>query len=124
LGGQALEGEFLARTLLTAELTGLTGCESLIAIMLGRLQMSIKECRAAYRELSDEAFQITNFRAAPAIKMPWNWNLKARFDTKALEKGIKRIIVRVLKKRPGNQLKSGDELVDTLLKEENPKCKV
>ncbi len=92
--------------------------------MLGRLQMSIKECRAAYRELSNEAFQITNYRAAPAIRMPWNWNLKPRFDSAALQRGIKRIIIKALKDRPQNQSSSDDELVNTLLKENDPKCKV
>ena len=58
------------------------------------------------------------------IAMVLNWNLKARFDSAALESGIKRIVVRVLKERPEYQSKSDDELADTLLKENNPKCKV
>jgi hypothetical protein len=92
--------------------------------MLCRLKMSIKECRAAYRVLSLEAFQAKKYRATPAIKLPWNWNLKARFDSEALEKGIKQVIVEALKKFPQNQSKEDAELENTLLKEDNPSCKM
>ena len=92
--------------------------------MLGRLQMSVKECRDAYRELSDEVFQIKNYRAAPAMKLPWNWALKGRFDTEALEKGIKKIVVNTLRQRPENVAKEVNELENMLLKEDNPNCKV
>jgi hypothetical protein len=92
--------------------------------MLGRLHMTIDECRAAYRELSDEAFQVKNYRAAPALRMPWHWDLKARFDSVALEQGFKRIIVRALQEQPGHSLRSVEELTDTLLKEASPKCRV
>jgi len=92
--------------------------------MLGRLKMSITDCRAAYRVLSLEAFQAKNYRATPAIKLPWNWNLKARFDSEALEKGIRRVIVEALRKLPQNHSKEDAELENTLLKEDNPSCKV
>ncbi|RDW65916.1 uncharacterized protein DSM5745_09655 [Aspergillus mulundensis] len=106
------------------DLIGGTSTGGLIAIMLGRLHMTIDECRAAYRDLSDEAFQITNHRAAPSFSMPWNWKLPARFDTEALERGFKRIIVNALKKRSENACKAEEELTDTLLKEASPKCRV
>jgi Patatin-like phospholipase len=92
--------------------------------MLGRLHMSIDECRKAYRELSDEAFSQKNNRAKPSWTWPWKWKLKARFDSDALERGIKRIIVAALQQRPENQSLSHEELESFLLKEENPKCKV
>ena len=97
---------------------------SLLAIMLGRLQMSIDECRAAYRDLSLEAFQATNYIAAPAWKKPWNWKLNGRFDSKALERGIKKIVVQKLKQKEENKGKSDQELQDTLLKDINAPCKV
>ncbi|KAF2802729.1 FabD/lysophospholipase-like protein [Mytilinidion resinicola] len=105
------------------DLIGGTSTGGLIAIMLGRLQMSIEDCRQAYRELSDEAFQLKNYQAAPAFRAPWNWNLKARFDSAALERGIKRIIVRELRRDPGNDAKSDKELEDTLLRDKQSKCK-
>lgn len=86
--------------------------------------MSIEDCRQAYRELSEEAFQQQNYTAAPAFRMPWNWDLKARFDSAALERGMKRIIVTKLRQDPGNDSKSDKELEDTLLKDPKSKCKV
>jgi hypothetical protein len=92
--------------------------------MLGRLQMSVKECREAYRELSGDVFQLTNYRAAPWFGMPWDWKLKGRFNSTALEKGIKKIVRESLRKRPENKDKTDEELESMLLKEEDPKCKV
>ncbi|KAF2817990.1 FabD/lysophospholipase-like protein [Mytilinidion resinicola] len=43
------------------DMIGGTSTGGLIAIMLGRLHMSIQECRAAYRELSDEAFRVKEY---------------------------------------------------------------
>jgi hypothetical protein len=92
--------------------------------MLGRLQMSIKECRAAYRDLSDSVFQAKNYIAAPWWSFPWNWELKGRFDSDALERGIKTIVLKALRDRPKNFDKTDEELENALLKDENPKCKV
>lgn len=63
----------------------------LIAIMLGRLQMTVDECISAYLTLCDEVF--TPQRSS------WNilgqasdaWYLQGRFDSQALEAGVKRI---------------------------------
>ena len=61
---------------------------SLIAIMLGRLQMSIDECIDAYISLSDRVFQKRRHRVT--IK----GNVQGRFDSDELERGIKEIVVR------------------------------
>ncbi|KAI9683039.1 MAG: hypothetical protein M1822_006232 [Bathelium mastoideum] len=107
------------------DLIGGTSTGGLIAIMLGRLQMSIEECRAAYRELSVQAFQPVNRTTTPSWrKAPWKWKLNGRFDSAALEKGIKRIIVEKLRQRPENQSKTDQELEDTLLKDVDARCKV
>lgn len=93
--------------------------------MLGRLRMSIKECRDAYRNLSDDVFQAKSYIAAPRLfELPWNWKLNGRFDSAALERAIKQMVVKALKERPENVGKSDKELENTLLKEDDAKCKV
>jgi hypothetical protein len=106
------------------DMMGGTNTGGLIAIMLGRLEMSIKDCREAYRVLSNDVFQPKNYIAKPWFRMPWNWHIKGRFDSDALEKGIKRIIVQELKKRLSSAGKTDEELENTLLHDENAKCKV
>ena len=62
----------------------------LIAIMLGRLRMTIAECLAAYRELFGVVFVKRHSR------LTLLGNTQGKFDTPALEKGIKNIIYRKL----------------------------
>lgn len=106
------------------DLIGGTSTGGLIAIMLGRLRMTAGECREAYRELSAEAFESKNYTAAPAWRMPWNWQLQGRFNSPALERGIKKIIVRALRRDPTNDAKSDAELENALLKDPTSKCRV
>jgi patatin-like phospholipase/acyl hydrolase len=106
------------------DMMGGTSTGGLIAIMLGRLEMSIKDCREAYRVLSNDVFQQKNYIAEPWFNMPWNWHIKGRFDSDALKKGIKKIIVQELKKRRSSAGKTDEELENTLLHDENAKCKV
>jgi hypothetical protein len=61
---------------------------SLIAIMLGRLQMTVDECIDAYISLSDRIFQKRRHRVT--IK----GNIQGRFDSDELERAIKEIVVR------------------------------
>lgn len=61
---------------------------SLIAIMLGRLQMTIDDCIDAYISLSDRVFQKRRHRVT--IK----GNVQGRFDSDELERAIKEIVVR------------------------------
>ena len=113
------------RSLQSSRWALLTGVlRRLIAIMLGRLQMSVKECRLAHRDLADNVFQVRNYRVRPRLRLPWNWSLNARFDSEALKKGIKRIVLTKLRERPENKAKKDEELEGTLLKEDNPKCRV
>lgn len=105
------------------DLIGGTSTGGLLAIVLGRLRMTIEECRNAYLTLSKEAFQVKNFIAKPSLKLPWNTKLKARFDTDALERGIRQIIVTALRKDPSNENKSDEELAKTLLQDVDAKCR-
>jgi hypothetical protein len=66
----------------------LANCHSLIAIMLGRLQMTVDDCIDAYVSLSDKVFQKRRHRVT--IK----GNVQERFDPDELERAIKGIVVR------------------------------
>jgi len=80
---------------------------SLIAIMLGRLQMTVDDCIDAYISLFDKVFQKQRHRVT--IK----GNVQGRFDTDALERAIKEIVAR-------QGLKEDELLKDS----PNAKCKV
>jgi hypothetical protein len=60
---------------------------SLIAIMLGRLRMSIDECIKAYTDLSEDVFHKKR-RLPIGVK----GDLKERYDSKALEFAVKKIL--------------------------------
>ncbi|KAI1325074.1 hypothetical protein F5Y16DRAFT_411663 [Xylariaceae sp. FL0255] len=64
---------------------GGTSTGGIIAIMLGRLRMSIDECIDAYASLSDDVFQKRNHRFTLQGK------IQGRFDKLALEKAVKLI---------------------------------
>ncbi|OBT70958.1 hypothetical protein VF21_10052, partial [Pseudogymnoascus sp. 05NY08] len=84
-----------------------TSTSGLIAIMLGRLQMTVDDCIGAYVSLSDRVFQKRRHRVT--IK----GNVQGQFDSVELERAIKEIIV-----------SQGLE-EDTLLKDSpDAKCKV
>jgi calcium-independent phospholipase A2-gamma len=71
----------------------------LIAVMLGRLKMSISDCLEHYRALSDQAFSKKNL-------------LKRAYDTTKLEEAIKSVV---------NDLGSPQLLRE---EDENPSCKM
>ncbi len=85
----------------------------IIAIMLGRLRMTLQECEDAYLDLSKEIF-------TPRSQGSWNplWSTKTfldvrgRFDSKVLEEAIKKYI---------QKMNFPD---DILLKDDKPECKV
>ncbi|KAL2007457.1 hypothetical protein VTN00DRAFT_8895 [Thermoascus crustaceus] len=83
-----------------------TSTGGLIAIMLGRLEMSIDDCISAYVTLSNRI--LTKQRPRMSIK----GKVQARFDTAGLQRGIKEIITQTVL----------DE--NALLKSENGRCKV
>lgn len=70
------------------DMIGGTSTGGLIAIMLGRLQMDIESCIAAYRNLSDKVFRKVSHR----ISIKGMGETQGRFDAHTLEKAIKDII--------------------------------
>jgi calcium-independent phospholipase A2-gamma len=82
----------------------------LIAVMLGRLKMSISDCLEHYRALSDQAFSKKNL-----LKRAWDGELSpldAHYDTTKLEEAIKSVV---------NDLGSPQLLRE---EDENPSCKM
>ncbi|KAH8892820.1 hypothetical protein GQ53DRAFT_860990 [Thozetella sp. PMI_491] len=68
------------------DLIGGTSTGGLIAVMLGRLHMTVDECIEAYTSLSDKVFE----KKAHRVKI--NGQFQGRFDTAALERAIKKIL--------------------------------
>lgn len=63
-----------------------TSTGGLIAIMLGRLRMTVDECIAAYTSLSNKVFEKKSHR----VKI--NGQLQGRFDSTALEQAVKQTL--------------------------------
>ena len=84
-----------------------TSTGGLIAIMLGRLKMSVAECIEEYQKLSTAVFTKKRHRVSLSAK------LQGRFDHDALEKGMKDLLRRL------------DLSEDELMKEgdDAPRCK-
>ena len=60
---------------------------SLVAIMLGRLEMSVEECKQAYMDMMDKIFIKKHHRLGfPKLKV------QARFDTMVFENAIKQVV--------------------------------
>ncbi|KAF4340652.1 tetratricopeptide repeat domain protein [Fusarium beomiforme] len=68
------------------DMIGGTSTGGLIAIMLGRLRMTVDECTTAYTSLSDKVFE----KKCHRVKI--NGQLQGRFDTAALELAVKQIL--------------------------------
>jgi patatin-like phospholipase/acyl hydrolase len=88
------------------DLIGGTSTGGLIAIMLGRLRMSVDQCIKAYHELMPAIFEKAKHRYSFS-----KGKLQGRYDGKALEDGIQRI------------LKSRNMQPDTPLKDPGSTCK-
>jgi hypothetical protein len=56
----------------------------IIAIMLGRLKMSIEECEDAYISLSERVFQRVHY-----LPVSLSGKIQGRFDSRALETAVK-----------------------------------
>ena len=69
------------------DMIGGTSTGGLIAIMLGRLRMTVDECIERYIALSDEVFE----KKAHRIKI--NGKLQGRFDAMKLERTVKQILI-------------------------------
>ncbi|KAK4039462.1 acyl transferase/acyl hydrolase/lysophospholipase [Parachaetomium inaequale] len=68
------------------DMIGGTSTGGLIAIMLGRLQMTVEECIRAYTSLSDKVFEKQNHRINLKGK------IQGRFDAAVLELAVKKIV--------------------------------
>ena len=80
----------------------------IIAIMLGRLRMSIRDCIDAYIRLSDKVFKKIHYSP-----VSWRGRAQGRFDHKALETAIKDVVI------------SAGLKEDALLKDDRPdSCKL
>jgi hypothetical protein len=89
---------------------------SLIAIMLGPLEMSVDDCITAYRSLSQQAFTLKPGIVFP-LKFKWDFfslsvKTQNKYDAKALERVVKDLVKQRL----------GDE--DAILLQKDPKCYV
>lgn len=80
--------------------------------MLGRLRMSVVECRDAYLELSKDIFRLKRGRFNKAGQVLDMLEGAGKFDAKALENAIKEVI-------RGRNLSE-----DSLLKDSEQHCKV
>ncbi|SPO02369.1 uncharacterized protein DNG_05042 [Cephalotrichum gorgonifer] len=69
------------------DMIGGTSTGGLIAIMLGRLQMTVDDCISAYASLSDEVFEKKTHRVNLKGK------LQGRFDANELERAIKKVLI-------------------------------
>ena len=66
------------------DMIGGTSTGGLIAIMLGRMKMSVDDCIEAYTKLSDQVFRKTHFSP-----FRLTGKVRGRFDSKALENAVK-----------------------------------
>jgi predicted acylesterase/phospholipase RssA len=69
------------------DMIGGTSTGGLIAIILGRLRMTVDDCIDAYISLSDKVFEKKSYRVTVKGK------LQGRFDTAELERAVKQILV-------------------------------
>ncbi|KIO25016.1 hypothetical protein M407DRAFT_244232 [Tulasnella calospora MUT 4182] len=70
------------------DLIGGTSTGGLIAIMLGRLRMTIPECIAAYRELAQEVFDVD------AVRVAVNLRNGAKFSGTKLQQAVEKVVNR------------------------------
>ncbi|KFY76476.1 hypothetical protein V499_03898 [Pseudogymnoascus sp. VKM F-103] len=96
------------------DLMGGTSTGGIIAIMLGRLRMTIPECIKAYTELSKAIFTPRHSRASPVRGVEY-LNGDGKFDSLALEREIKNQI------RKSKVAKNDDQI---LLQDPESPCKV
>jgi hypothetical protein len=65
---------------------GGTSTGGLIAIMLGRLHMTVDECITEYKKLSPDIFTKIHHRVS------WHGRLRGRFDDNALKEGVRSLL--------------------------------
>jgi len=69
------------------DMIGGTSTGGILAVMLGRLRMSVDECMDAYVGMSDRIF------AKKRHRLTLNGHVHGRFDTQELERCVKKILV-------------------------------
>ena len=95
------------------DMIGGTSTGGIIAIMLGRLRMSLEDCEMAYLALSRKIFTPKRQKGNLVGKGKDFLTADGKFDARVLEEEI----IKLLKNLPDS-----DE--DTLLKDLEPKCRV
>jgi hypothetical protein len=70
------------------DIIGGTSTGGLIAIMLGRLQMSVDECIADYQEISSTVFTKVRHR------LSWKGQTQGRFDEEVLAEKVRGILAK------------------------------
>lgn len=93
------------------DMIGGTSTGGLLAVMLGRLRMTLADCQAAYLQLSERIFNPRRHKLNFAGQAKDFLLANGRFDSDELEAAIKEILVDRCS-------------VDELLQENDPKCKV
>jgi hypothetical protein len=81
--------------------------------MLGRLKMDIEDCITAYLQISRDVFQPTKKRFNIFGRASDALNVRGRFNSEALKKGIQKIVE-----------KAGETGEAKLKIEDEPKCHV
>jgi patatin-like phospholipase/acyl hydrolase len=74
------------------DLIGGTSTGGLIAIMLGRLQMDIDSCMAAYLDLSSVAFQRKRHKANIVGRLNNAYHVKGAYSSEGLEGVVKELV--------------------------------
>ncbi|KAH0562548.1 hypothetical protein GP486_002769 [Trichoglossum hirsutum] len=92
---------------------GGTSTGGLIAIMLGRLRMSLRDCEKAYLQLSERIFNPKRHSLHAFGKAKDFLMANGKFDSQALEDAIKEVVVSIAKMPEGE-----------LLQDPEPECKV
>ncbi len=95
------------------DMIGGTSTGGLLAVMLGRLRMTLDDCQAAYLQLSERIFNPRRRKLNYAGKAKDFLLANGRFDSEELEAVIKEILV--------DRCKMPE---DELLQEKDPKCNV
>lgn len=95
------------------DMIGGTSTGGLLAVMLGRLKMTLADCQAAYLQLSERIFNPRRHKRNYVGQAADFLSANGRFDSSVLEAAIKEILV--------DQCKMPE---DELLQEKDPKCKV
>jgi patatin-like phospholipase/acyl hydrolase len=108
------DAETIAKPCDYFDMIGGTSTGGLIAIMLGRLEMTVEDCIDAYKELSQAVFQSPKqfMKARNAARFIRGGEVDSKYKSEGLEEAIKKIL---------NRANCPE---DALLKNLDGKCKV